>query len=153
MRSLFLALLWSRHSLPNIVFSVGKKKEKERKRREKGGKHPWIKTNTRFVPIAVCMLVAFTPHHRWLILVHNLKPSSVSIFPNSTASSDSSSHALPSVQPQAPLALGGSSLHLDCPLRNHLNPMWEHIYAPQLSFQKVCRYLAQDNIQGGISNH
>lgn len=53
-----------------------------------------------------CMLVAFSPSHRWLILVHNLKPRSVSVFLHSTASSGLAFYALPSVQPQAPLALG-----------------------------------------------
>lgn len=150
MRSLFLALLWGRRSLPSTVFSVEKKK---RWRREKGDKLPYITTNTRFVPVTVFMLVAFTTPHRWLILVHNLKPSSVSVFTHNIASSGSASHTLPSVQPQASLALGGSSLHLDCPLRKNLNPMREHIYAPRLSFQKVCTYLAPDNVQDGISNH
>lgn len=138
MRSLFLPLLWSRYLLPKRVFSVGENKKKRK----------WLQTSTNNSKYKVCSHYSlhagsFFPTSQMVNTSPRSEAKVSSVFLYNTVSSGSAFHALPSAQPQAPLALGGSSLHLDCPLRKHLNPMQEHIYAPQLSLQKVCRYLAQ----------
>lgn len=146
MRTLFLALLWGRALVPDIVFLVLKKKEK---------KKMW-QTSMNNSKHRVCShyslhAASFSPAHRWLTPVHNLSQARFQ-FPHITLPGQVLLLMLcPLFSPRHSLLL--AALPFTQTDKEASNSSAGEYQRPIALISGTSLQIVPDNVQDGICNH